>query len=146
MPINDGKLCNDVNECNQTTRICSQQCENTYGSYKCSCAKDYISVDNGTSCLMNSTVKPLLLFSNRFVIRQTNLMGGDLSQKVSHLTNSVALDFDYEDRCIYWSNITPLGSLIKRVCEGKNDTHGNQVKETIHSSTVQSPGIIQHTE
>ena len=52
------------------------------------------------------------------------------------------MDYDYEERCIYWSNITPLGSLIKRLCERKNDTDGNPIKETIHSSTVQSPDGI----
>jgi len=139
VPIGDGKLCEDINECNQTTRFCSQHCTNLYGSYNCSCDSDYISLDNGTSCLINSTIEPLLLFSNRYLIRQTNLKGGDLTQKVSHLTNAVALDYDYEGKCIYWSNITPLGSLIKRTCQGKNDTHDNQLKETIHSSTVQSP-------
>ena len=126
------------NKCNQTERVCSQLCENTDDGYRCSCAPDYKPVDNGTSCVVDSEIKPLLLFSNRFVIRQTNLMGGDLTQRVSHLSNAVALDFDYKKGCIYWSNITPLGSHIKRSCS-KNNTQGSQQKETIHSSTVQSP-------
>lgn len=130
--------CN-VNECNQTARVCSQFCQNTNDGHRCSCAPDYKTTDNGTSCVVDSPIKPLLLFSNRFVIRQTNLMGGDLTQRVSHLTNAVALDFDWSNRCIYWSNITPVGSAIKRLCSKKNDTQGIQQKQTLHSSTVQSP-------
>lgn len=129
----------NVNECNQTARVCSQFCMNTPGGHRCSCAPDYKTTDNGTSCVVDSPIKPLLLFSNRYVIRQTNLAGGDLTQRVSHLTNAVALDFDYKNSCIYWSNITPVGSAIKRLCSKKNDTQGSQQKQTLHSSTVQSP-------
>lgn len=102
IPIDDGRLCNDIDECNQTTRVCSQYCTNKYGSYKCSCNEDYISLDNGTTCIVNSTIKPVILFSNRFVIRQIDLDGSHLTPKIGHLTNAVALDFDYEDSCIYW--------------------------------------------
>ncbi|XP_052258974.1 mucin-like protein isoform X1 [Dreissena polymorpha] len=45
----DGIKCNDVNECNDDVKKCSQKCENTLGSYKCSCFNGY-QYKNDTIC------------------------------------------------------------------------------------------------
>lgn len=46
----DGRTCVDVNECVETFP-CSQQCMNTYGSYKCVCADGYKPLETDThSC------------------------------------------------------------------------------------------------
>ncbi|KAK3597248.1 hypothetical protein CHS0354_005007 [Potamilus streckersoni] len=37
---NDGR-CEDIDECNATIGVCTQICNNTYGSYKCSCNQGY---------------------------------------------------------------------------------------------------------
>ncbi|KAG8233630.1 hypothetical protein J437_LFUL001041, partial [Ladona fulva] len=50
-----------------------------------------------------------------------------------NLTNAVALDFDWQDRCIYWSDVTALGSSLKRMCEG------NSSIQVLHSATLQNP-------
>ncbi|RWS26912.1 prolow-density lipoprotein receptor-related protein 1-like protein, partial [Leptotrombidium deliense] len=132
-----GRLCRDIDEC-KVQRPCSQQCRNTYGSYVCHCAKGYYSKDGGSSCLVSSDVKPFLLFSNRYFIRQMDVKGHDSHLKVSNLTNAVALDYDWEEKCVYWSDITSSGSAIKRLCD-KSATGGKTVEEVIHSTTVKSP-------
>lgn len=46
----DGKTCIDIDEC-ATSFPCSQQCINTYGTYRCLCAEGYeIRADNPNSC------------------------------------------------------------------------------------------------
>ncbi|XP_070537209.1 mucin-4-like [Ptychodera flava] len=40
----------DVNECNSTINGCSQFCENTYGSYVCSCRDGFILNNDGRTC------------------------------------------------------------------------------------------------
>ena len=48
----DSRACNDINECNQTPNVCSQECTNTAGSYTCSCYTGY-SVDSSDSRACN---------------------------------------------------------------------------------------------
>ena len=82
----------------------------------------------------------LLSFSNRYYIRQINTKGHDNKLLIRNLTNAVALDFDWAQRCIYWSDVTALGSSIKRLCEiNSNETSTEQI---LHSATVQSPDGI----
>lgn len=49
-------------------------------------------------------------------------LSGKTSLRVHNLTNAVALDFDWEGKCLYWSDVTASGSTIKRQCGG-NSTH-----------------------
>jgi hypothetical protein len=59
--------------------------------------------------------EPKLIFTNRYYIRELDLNG--LSTLRAHnLTNAVALDYDWAEQCIYWSDVTSLGSSIKRLC------------------------------
>ncbi|CAG2110813.1 unnamed protein product, partial [Medioppia subpectinata] len=138
-PLDGGRICKDIDEC-KTRRPCSQQCRNTHGSYHCSCHKNYYSIDNGTTCKANSTVESTLIFSNRYYIRQINTKGQQHNNVllVRNLTNAVALDFDWAEQCIYWSDVTSLGSSIKRLC-GNNESAAEQI---LHSATVQSPDGI----
>lgn len=47
---NDGKTCVDIDECSSGFP-CSQQCINTYGTYKCLCIDGYeIQPDNPNGC------------------------------------------------------------------------------------------------
>ena len=138
-PLDGGRVCKDVDEC-KTQKPCSQHCRNTYGSYACACDKGYYSIDGGVSCKANSSVAPTLIFSNRYYIRQISTKGFDNKLVVRNLTNAVALDFDWRDDCIYWSDVTALGSSIKRICRtNSNETSTEQI---LHSATVQSPDGI----
>ena len=40
----------DINECQTDNGGCSQTCENTNGSYHCSCSEGYQLTDNGYTC------------------------------------------------------------------------------------------------
>ena len=40
----------DINECDQDNGGCSQICNNTFGSYKCSCKQGYTLDINGFNC------------------------------------------------------------------------------------------------
>ncbi|XP_035218425.1 low-density lipoprotein receptor-related protein 1-like isoform X2 [Stegodyphus dumicola] len=131
-PVNDGKICEDIDECTEE-HPCSQYCHNTQGSYKCFCEAGYLSLDGGMTCKANSSVKPMLIFSNRYYIRQINLHGHDAELLARNLTNSVALDFDWLENCLYWSDVTALGSSIKRMCL---NTPGHQL---LHAGSLQSP-------
>ncbi|XP_029850375.2 prolow-density lipoprotein receptor-related protein 1 [Ixodes scapularis] len=132
-PKNEGRICEDVDEC-ATQYPCTHFCRNTYGSFACSCADGYFSVDGGRTCKANSPVKASLLLSNRYYIRQVDLHRMSSDILAQNLTNSVALDFDSVDNCIYWSEVTAVGSSIKRMC-----LNGSQEHQVLHSTTVQNP-------
>lgn len=39
---------------------------------------------------------------------------------IDNLTNVVAIDYDYSESCLYWSDITNRGSTIKRKYKNKS--------------------------
>ncbi|CAH0551681.1 unnamed protein product [Brassicogethes aeneus] len=127
------QLCKDIDEC--LDRPCSQGCHNTIGSYLCYCESNYVSSLDGKSCRANSTDNANLILANRYYIREIDLLGH--STLLAHnLTNAVALDYDWASQCIYWSDVTQLGSSIKRICDFKKNI---TVTDVLHQSTLQNP-------
>lgn len=131
----DKHLCEDIDECED--RPCSQLCRNTRGSYMCSCSEGYILRPDGHTCKAKSDVEAKLIFANRYYIREMDL-SGHMTLLVHNLTNAVGLDFDWKEKCLYWSDVTALGSSIKRKCVGQN-LNGNNSYEVLHSATLQNP-------
>lgn len=123
--------CVDIDECEDYP--CSQLCRNTVGSYHCSCTEGYVK-QSKHKCVANSTTPATLILANRYYIRQVEL-NGHASLLAHNLTNVVALDYDWKTQCIYWSDVTSVGSSIKRLC---NKTAPTVVK-TLHSATLQNP-------
>ncbi|CAH0717532.1 unnamed protein product, partial [Brenthis ino] len=123
-----GRACRDVDEC-QEDRPCDHRCRNTLGSYVCSCAEGYRLMEDRSSCTPISHVNASLIFTNRYYIRRTALAGegggGEAATTllVHNLTNAVALDALWARGCLLWSDVTRLGSSIKRLCrdESAND-------------------------
>uniref|UniRef100_A0A4W3IBD4 LDL receptor related protein 1B n=1 Tax=Callorhinchus milii TaxID=7868 RepID=A0A4W3IBD4_CALMI len=124
----DGKTCVDIDEC-ITTFPCSQQCINTYGTYKCLCAEGYeIRVDNPNSCKALSAEEPFLIFADRHEIRKMSIDGFNYTLLKQGLNNVHAIDFDYSEQFIYWTDFTSQSSTISRIrLNGSN------------------PEVVQHT-
>ncbi len=70
--------------------------------------------------------KAKLIFSHRYDMRSIDLGGVDYTLIAANLTNAVALDFDWKDQKIYWSDVTQQDSRIsvmnmdgteKKVCK-----------------------------
>lgn len=114
----DRHLCEDIDEC--VDRPCSQICTNSLGSYHCSCVDGY-ALKEKHICKAVTTEHAKLIFSNRYYIREVDLSGH--TTLVAHnLSNAVALDYDWETRCYYWSDVTLTISKIKRMCPSDNKT------------------------
>ncbi|KAG0716890.1 Low-density lipoprotein receptor-related protein 1 [Chionoecetes opilio] len=131
MNANDSYLCEDLDECEESP--CPHFCRNTQGSYRCDCAEGYVSMDSGHRCRAASG-KPKLIFTNRHVIREMNVDGNNSRPLVANLTNAVGLDYDIQENCIYWSDVTHISSSIKKMCNGS--------KPAVLHSAVQSPDVI----
>ncbi|XP_041374230.1 low-density lipoprotein receptor-related protein 1-like [Gigantopelta aegis] len=138
--LNDSKTCVDIDECD-VTYPCSHNCINTIGSYFCSCPKglDYKLDGNHRTCKVTKKPWPVLLVSNRYYLRNVTIPKGETSHLTDKLTNSVAIDFDWQDKYIYWSDITSHSSSINRM----HFDHGNdRTVEVLHSTTVRNPDGI----
>lgn len=125
----DIHLCEDIDEC--LDRPCSQLCTNTAGSYHCSCVDGY-ALKNKNICKAVSAERAKLIFSNRYYLREVSLNGVE-TMIASNLSNAVALDYDWETKCYYWSDVTAQMSKIKRLCAHTNIT------EDIHHHTLKNP-------
>lgn len=80
--------CNDVDECQfEYDPVCSQACNNTVGSFTCSCMKGYVLRPDGRTCKAVGD-PPTLLFANRVDIRQVRL---DYSERTDALIKSMRL-------------------------------------------------------
>lgn len=133
----DMTSCGDVDECAEDGP-CQQQCRNTIGSFVCSCDEGYELMDDGTSCSPISNVTATLIFTNRYYIRQASLSPASATSLLVHnLTNGVALEIDWSAGCLYWSDVTRVGSSIRRTCGA---SHGFSSKhQVLHSSSLQNP-------
>ncbi|OXB51766.1 UNVERIFIED_CONTAM: hypothetical protein H355_001255 [Colinus virginianus] len=129
----DGKTCVDVDECS-TTYPCSQKCINTLGSYKCLCVEGYrLRADDPTSCKAVAEEEPFLIFANRYYLRKLNLDGSNYTLLKQGLNNAVALDFDYREQMIYWTDVTTQGSMIRRM-----HINGSNV-QVLHRTGLSNP-------
>ena len=111
----DDEECVDIDECSEK-RPCSQTCINTPGSYKCSCVSGYVLSPDLGSCKANSSLQPKIMFSNKYYIRLVDLQGRS-EIFVKNQSNAVAIDYDLETGCTFWSDVTAEGSNLRRSCE-----------------------------
>eukprot|EP00079_Xenopus_tropicalis_P012610 XP_002939758.2 PREDICTED: prolow-density lipoprotein receptor-related protein 1 [Xenopus tropicalis] len=132
----DGKTCVDMDECT-TTYPCSQWCLNTLGSYRCLCIEGYEARDNNSnSCKVSASAdveEPFLIFANRYYLRKLSLGGTNYTLLKQGLNNAVALDFDYREQMIYWTDVTTQGSMIRRM-----HINGSNV-QVLHRTGLSNP-------
>uniref|UniRef100_A0A3Q4HZ43 Low density lipoprotein receptor-related protein 1Aa n=1 Tax=Neolamprologus brichardi TaxID=32507 RepID=A0A3Q4HZ43_NEOBR len=125
----DRKTCIDIDECT-TTYPCTQRCINTHGSFHCLCVEGFqLSPENPTICKSTSDEEPFLIFANRYYLRKLNLDGSNYTLIKQGLNNAVALDFDYRQQMIYWTDVTTQGSMIRRM-----HINGSNVQVSIEAS------------
>ncbi|KAI1237378.1 Low-density lipoprotein receptor-related protein 1B [Lamprotornis superbus] len=127
----DGKTCVDIDECSSGFP-CSQQCINTYGTYKCLCAEGYeTQPDNPNGCKSLSDEEPFLILADHHEIRKISTDGSNYTLLKQGLNNVIAIDFDYREEFIYWIDSSrPNGSRINRM-----SLNGSDIK-VIHNTAV----------
>ncbi|KAG7218254.1 hypothetical protein INR49_020502 [Caranx melampygus] len=129
----DGKTCVDIDECT-TTYPCTQRCINAHGSFHCLCVEGFsLSPENPTICKSTSDEEPFLIFANRYYLRKLNLDGSNYTLLKQGLNNAVALDFDYRQQMIYWTDVTTQGSMIRRM-----HINGSDV-QVLHRTSLSNP-------
>ncbi|KAJ8319793.1 LOW QUALITY PROTEIN: hypothetical protein KUTeg_001380 [Tegillarca granosa] len=97
--------CRDIDECIEIPGACSQQCINTVGNYTCKCSKGYGKELNGKTCKKKDNVKPWLIFSNKYYIRELSTDGKNYRRITEGYDNIVALDYVYDDDRLYFTDV-----------------------------------------
>jgi low-density lipoprotein receptor-related protein 1 (alpha-2-macroglobulin receptor) len=133
--LNSNNICVDIDECEQL--LCGQYCTNTQGSYICSCDIGYqLDIDKHSCLVRRNDDRPYIVYGDSYFIKRLELNG---SERIltKELRNVVALDFDFIEQKIYFSDITTShGVNICRInFDGKN-------KQVLHSLNVYNPDGI----
>ncbi|XP_074662760.1 prolow-density lipoprotein receptor-related protein 1-like isoform X2 [Tubulanus polymorphus] len=137
---NDTQSCEDINECDSLP--CSQVCKNLYPmsnsteGFSCHCQKGYRLAPDRKSCIAIDGPKAFLVLANRYYIRRMDLYGNKMSLISQTLSNAVAIEFDWKQQSLFWSDVTGSGSKISSM-----SMDGTNIK-VLHESTVRNPDGI----
>ncbi|XP_050708950.1 low-density lipoprotein receptor-related protein 4-like [Eriocheir sinensis] len=115
----DNTTCEDVDECS-VFRPCSQACENLPGSFNCSCIAGYFMLRPDHLTCKASQPPAYLIFSNRAEIRLISLNRSNYSSIAQGLQNAISIDYHYERRLIYWSDVT-LDVIMRAYMNGTGE-------------------------
>ncbi|XP_059404756.1 low-density lipoprotein receptor-related protein 2-like isoform X1 [Carassius carassius] len=103
-PVDDGVVCVDVDECVDRPDFCSHYCNNTQGSFECSCSHSYVLEPDGRSCKI--TGEPYLLASVQSEVFLLGLRSSSLDVLLSSEKQFVlSLDYDWQKQRVYWINL-----------------------------------------
>lgn len=126
--------CTDIDECQFLTNpVCSQKCENTLGSFRCSCESGYILRPDLRTCKALGGAMELLV-ANRWDIRKVTLSNNRYTAVVKGLHNAIALDYHYKKGLMFWSDVST--DVIKMVY-----INGTRVRDVIRWGLVSPNGI-----
>lgn len=130
----NGYNCTDINECEFSFNpVCSQNCTNTYGSFRCSCYDGYVLRPDLRTCkAMGGAVN--LIMANRADIRQVSISNNRYISLIKGLPNAISVDFHYKKNLLFWSDVST--DVIKRAY-----VNGSQVRDVIKWG-LESPGGI----
>lgn len=129
--MEDGKACEDIDECMEMPGSCSQYCLNTPGSFYCKCDETYYDrTSDERTCKRRDRNKPWLIFTNKYYVRNMSLDATEYSLSHQDLLNVVALDFDYAEEKLYFCDVsaktiyrTKVGSADREKII-RHDSHG----------------------
>ncbi|XP_050419520.1 low-density lipoprotein receptor-related protein 2 [Patella vulgata] len=100
----DNRTCVDFNEC-KSWGFCDQTCENTEGSYKCSCAQGYTLSGNRT-CKAAKSAEMKLYITNDDNIVTMDTNGGDTQETL--LTSVEDIELDVKNNRMFWIDQTKI--------------------------------------
>ncbi|XP_053950646.1 low-density lipoprotein receptor-related protein 4 [Anastrepha ludens] len=126
------KNCTDIDECQYiTSPVCSQKCQNTHGSFICSCETGYVLRPDLRTCKALGGAMTLVV-ANRWDIRRVQLSNNRYSAVVKGLHNAIAIDFHYRKGLLFWSDVST--DVIKMVY-----MNGSRLRDVIKWG-LESPG------
>ncbi|XP_072030540.1 uncharacterized protein [Amphiura filiformis] len=119
--LKDNQTCMDINECKAFPPPCSQSCHNTNGSYSCKCSEGFLLEPDNKTCRVTGP-NPLVIFANRYDIRQVDVVTNEYRQLFGNLRSAVALDFHIDSQSVYWTDVADEQIQRGRIENGTSTT------------------------
>ncbi|XP_059145574.1 very low-density lipoprotein receptor-like [Physella acuta] len=114
------KNCTDINEC-EIPGTCSQICYNTKGSYRCDCNEGYALTDH-RYCKATAGKHAELILSDRHELRRYHLDTFHYNRLLNKsVSGAVAMDFDFRENSIYWTDIESEKICVTNLKNGKDE-------------------------
>ncbi|XP_055018140.1 low-density lipoprotein receptor-related protein 4 isoform X1 [Boleophthalmus pectinirostris] len=102
--LEDGVTCEDVDECEARTPVCSHICTNFPGSFTCHCHPGYVMEANRQHCKISG--EPLLLSSVLSDLFVVGLRTGSVDVLESSTKKAIlSVDYDWRERRVYWDSL-----------------------------------------
>ncbi|KAG7318702.1 hypothetical protein KOW79_018457 [Hemibagrus wyckioides] len=102
-PVADSAECVDVDECVKTPDVCDHTCENSDGSYECSCNQGYVLDPDGHSCKITGVA--YLLASIQSDVFLISLRSSTQNVLTTEKQPVPSLDYDWKEQKVYWINM-----------------------------------------
>ncbi|KAL5005791.1 hypothetical protein ScPMuIL_016949 [Solemya velum] len=133
----NGSTCEEDDVCSRWG-ICSQGCVNVdKENYRCTCSDDSVLDLDGFTCKYNATAPLYVIFSNRHEIRRIDLHSSSYISLVSGLRNTIALDFYYKERKIFWTDV-----VDDKIYSGKMlENSLTNIEPVIHTGLATTEGL-----
>uniref|UniRef100_H2Z4K5 EGF-like domain-containing protein n=1 Tax=Ciona savignyi TaxID=51511 RepID=H2Z4K5_CIOSA len=128
----DLSSCEDLDECAEEAS-CSQICNNTIGSFVCSCLAGYSLRPDGRTCKASGP-EAALLFTNRIDIKKILPDRSEFRSVLRDLENAIGLDYHIEKGLMFWTDVT-----LDRIM--RSYVNGSGVQQVV-SSGLESPGGV----
>lgn len=96
----DERKCLDIDECRELNP-CAQKCENTVGSYECSCYSEFMLKTDKLTCKADGRTKFMLFSSSNVIYNVTAMSLGEVWS--SENSAIVGLDVNVEKKLIYFT-------------------------------------------
>ncbi|XP_067639802.1 vitellogenin receptor Yl isoform X3 [Eurosta solidaginis] len=110
--------CRDIDECVEIYGLCSHGCQNTRGSYRCTCDVGYVLRADNSTCEAYGG-DPLLLYTTQIAVMGVHLRNKLVYTVAKNLTKVIGVAFDGKN--IYWTNIqNEAESIVKANADGTN--------------------------
>lgn len=94
----------DINECVNASRLCSQKCVNTFGTYHCECLAGYRLEPDQISCKAEQD-NPVLLYAESSSVRAYYTRDELLVPIAEHLRMPIGITFDAGQDRVFWTEV-----------------------------------------
>ena len=119
-------LVSDINECIDETSRCTHNCQNTLGSYTCSCTSGYRLSSDGYTCNGKSLKSLVRLLASNAVCVDIDECAENSSNCTQNCTNTVG-----SFTCSCGSGFT-LGN-DRRTCQGMQGFHDDNIMLEVYN-------------
>ena len=137
----DGRHCSEDHPCLQWG-TCSQLCSKISSTkHKCYCQQGFVLQHDRFTCKSSSSVRPLIVFSNRHELRTIDIRRSLVRPLISNLKDSIVMDFLHKDdqTFLFWTDWGD-DKIYSGLLSGDHSSLSN-IRTVLHSGLTTTEGL-----